>query len=306
MDRTGEAWGWRAYWPAISWSSIFAGWLFAWAFAMLLYALGAAVGITTMAAINDFSAGVAIGTGVWIVLSWIAATFFGGWLAARLAGRPNQGVGAMHGMVVWSLCAVMTLIVVQVQAAGAVSAGTQAAQGAAQAVQAGVLPAPEAGIPDARVSDPSAAGEPEGASADRDAEAIRRALLRFDDGDLNQFRTSIAEGRSDEVRRLLGENTDLEDAQISQVIANLSGEGAPPSGERAAEQAGDVTSGAMWVLFLTSLFGLAAGVAGGMLGARRSEEFYAELTAAAPPVPQPQEEYAGSRRDREEEAAERW
>ena len=310
MNVTSEAWGWRAYWPAISWNGIFAGWLFAWALAMLLYAFGAAVGITTMAAMHDFSRGVAAGTGIWVVLSWITGTFSGAWLAARLAGRPDQGVGAMHGMVVWALCGIMTLILGQVQAAGVAVAGKEAAKVTAPATQAVAVQQPaqpaaaaDAGAPMERTDTEISQGEePEPSGINADAQAIRQALIRFDEGDLDKMRLAIAGGRAEEARQLLAQNTDLNADQINQVIANLS-EGIEQV-EQPAAHTGDVTSGALWVVFLTSLFGLGAGIAGGMLGARRSEEFYAGLTASAPPAPQP--EYAASHQEREEEAAERW
>jgi hypothetical protein len=307
MDSTGEAWGWRAYWPAISWSGIFAGWLFAWAFAVLLYLFGAAIGITSLAAMTDLSQGVGFGTGAWIVTSWILAIFSGAWLAARLAGRPNQAVGAMHGMVVWALCWVATLLIGTTQATG-VNAGVQADQGLAQAGRAINLSlsreseGPIMVQPEAEGSVPLAAEEPESTATNEDARAIRQALLRFDEGDLDKMRSQIAQGRTQDARELLSEYTDLTGGQVDQVIANLSALDEPgssqiePSEDPAARWAG----GALWALFLASVFGLAAGLAGGAFGARRSEEFYASLTASAIPSPQ---EYIHAQ---EEEPAERW
>ena len=280
--------------PAVSWGAVLAGWLFAYAFAMLLYLFGAAIGITTMAALNDLNelkGGVALGTGTWMVGSWVIATFFGGWLAGRLSGRVDQSGGMMHGLVVWALSGVMTLLIGSLTASSIASTGVQAGAGLTQ--RAGAASA-ELQIPQAlrdgvrkalQTQATRAAAQTRGPGASE--EALRRSLDQLDDEPLNAITRSLVRGDRREVERVLSERTEWSDQQVRQitngVAASLKGQfqSLLRQAGQAVEQAGDDASTALWALFCAGALGLASGAFGGVAGVRRTEQLYASAADAA-------------------------
>lgn len=85
----------------VSWAGIFAGAISAIACMLTLNLL-----VGWLTAGTPMSAR----TGIWfLIVTWLSF-FIGGWVAARLAGIPNRGTGALHGFVVWSLAILALLI----------------------------------------------------------------------------------------------------------------------------------------------------------------------------------------------------
>lgn len=206
--------------PAVSWGAILAGGLCAYAFAMLLYLFGAALGVTTMAALNEFRSGVALGTGIWMVVSWVIATYFGGWLAGRLSGRTDRSIGMMYGLIVWALSGVMTLVIGSLTAGSVASAGIQA--GASVAEEVGEIGA-QLEIPrtlqqnvrealQAQVS--RAAGQVQGPGLSE--EELRRSIDQLDDRSLKAITRSLIQGDTQEAEAILSEQTELSDEQVRQ------------------------------------------------------------------------------------------
>jgi hypothetical protein len=265
----------RGYMPAISWGAVFAGFLFALSFAALLYLFGAAIGVTTMAAMNEFRTGVAIGTGIWILLSWIVAMYAGGWLAGRLAGRTDPTIGGTHGLVVWALSGLFTWMTLAMPLGGMLTGSARlGGQAAEVGSRAGNVQVPEQ-IQNA-VRERLAEQMHVVAPSVSEQEA-RRAVQRLDQKDLTDVSAALIAGRPEDAERVLSQRTDLSREEVSQVVA---GTAASVRGElgSVAEQAGDVASTALWVLFLISLLGLAAGAWGGIVGARRFERFLETAT----------------------------
>lgn len=93
----------------ISWGSIIAGTLCAFALQLLLNLVGLGLGL---AAVN-FSEGnigsFGIGAGIWWGLSAIVSLIVGGWIAGRLAGVPIRLTAAIHGASVWALATILTV-----------------------------------------------------------------------------------------------------------------------------------------------------------------------------------------------------
>lgn len=277
--------------PAVSWGAVLAGWLFASALAMLLYFFGAALGVTTMAALNELKGGVALGTGVWMVVSWVIATFCGGWLAGRLSGRIDRSLGIMHGLVVWALSGVMTLIIGSLTAGSVASAGVQASAGLARQVGAASA---ELQIPQAlrdsvrkalQTQATRAAAQTRGPGVNE--EELRRSLDQLDDEPLNAITRSLGRGDRREAERILSERTELSDQHVRQitngVAASLKGplQNLSRQAGQAVEQAGDYASTALWAIFCASALGLVSGAFGGVAGVRRTEQLYASAADAA-------------------------
>lgn len=97
----------------VSWGALFAGAAAALGVWILLYALGVALGLSTVDP-NDRDTLRASGvfTGVWGLATPLVALFIGGLVAGRSAGALGRGGGALHGLVVWSLTALGGLYLV--------------------------------------------------------------------------------------------------------------------------------------------------------------------------------------------------
>lgn len=254
----------RAYLPAVSWGAVFAGSFFAFSFAMLLYLLGAAVGVTTMTGIGGFTRGVAIGAGIWMIVAWIISTFLGGWIGGRLAGRTSRSVGSMHGAVVWAISGLMATWALMMplggMVAGGASLGAQAAQNAGPAASQ-VSPQTQDQLRnELAVQASRTSGVP--------ASDVRRAMDQLTPADLSTIASSLAMGRRQDAERVLTSRTNLTGPQAARII----------SGTQAAlgnqvQRAGEVTSAALWVLFVSSLLGLLAAIWGGAVGASGAERF---------------------------------
>ena len=297
--------------PAISWGAVFGGWIFASAFALLLYVLGAAAGLTTMSALNEFSLGVTIGTGIWMGVAWVLATWAGAYFAGRLCGRTDKGTGSLHGMIVWALSSVLTLVMASMQIGAAATAGANVVKGAAnagtQAVQAAGNAGQEAGqqaVNQAQQSD--SIRQIAGSLADRakqtvgqtvaqnsgvNSQEIQQAMDKLDSQTTTDVGTRLVQGDTQGAKQILTDRTDLSPADIDSVIAGISqqaqqtGQDIKNTAGAAAEQGADYASGALWAAFLLSLLGLGAGALGGAAGARRAARIYGETVVAVTDVP---------------------
>jgi hypothetical protein len=97
----------------ISWGALFAGAAAALAMWVLLYALGLALGLSTVDPKDtDTLRATGVFTGIWGLATPLVALFIGGLVAGRSAGPLSRGGGAIHGLVVWSLTALAGLYMV--------------------------------------------------------------------------------------------------------------------------------------------------------------------------------------------------
>ena len=81
------------YHDLVRWGPIFAGLVVAIATQLVLTGLGAAIGLTTLAAMdtpqgNTGEVGAAVG--IWSIISLLIALFLGGWVTARACGPMNR------------------------------------------------------------------------------------------------------------------------------------------------------------------------------------------------------------------------
>lgn len=250
--------------PRISWGAILGGWLFAYAFALLLYVLGAAIGFTTFAAMKDVNAGITMGTGVWMVVAWVASIFIGGIFAGRLSGIESLGTGVMHGMLVWALSGLMMLFMGTIQAAGIIAAGVSA-------IQAADVNVPEE-VEDtlaAEIKETVSQNIAQMAGPQVNQQEIQRAIDHLNAGTMTEVATALLQGNEGEARQILADKTELSQTEISSVITGLT-HAAPSYTDKLQEtagKAGGVASVTLWVLFLCNFLGLAVGAWGGSIGA---------------------------------------
>ncbi len=282
---------------SISWGAIIGGWLFAYAFAMLLYLFGSAIGMTTLATLNRMSTTVAVGTGVWMVTAWVVAAFAGAIFAGRLSGIGDRSTGIMHGTLVWALSGVMTLFFATVQTTGLAAAIGSAGSGIVQAGGAagsGALQAGQQGA-NANVSIPEeistsmtnqiktqiaeAVAQSPGAQNISQQE-VSQTLEQMDQQTFTDISAAVIGGNPEQAREILTNDTTLSGDQVQSLVngwvgaSQTYGEQLQNMGGAAAEQAGDYSSAFLWVLFLCSVLGLAAGAFGGAIGAGMTRRYY--------------------------------
>src|SRR5688572_1067825 len=132
---------------AVSWGAIFAGAAAAAALSLILMLLGTGLGLSAMSPwANEGTSAktLGIGTGVWLVVIHIAASFIGGYMAGRLRTKWVALHGdevvyrdTSHGFLTWAVgtlftAAMLTSTLTSLVGTG-VRAGAQVAGGAAQA-----------------------------------------------------------------------------------------------------------------------------------------------------------------------------
>jgi len=89
----------------IHWGAIAAGLVIAISTQLLLSAVGAALGFTTVAnsgAPRTDAPDVGTAVGVWSILSLFISLFVGGWITARASGSINRGTAAFNGAILWA------------------------------------------------------------------------------------------------------------------------------------------------------------------------------------------------------------
>jgi hypothetical protein len=88
----------------MSWGAVIAGAIVALAVGLMLNALGAGVGATTVdAAARDTpsASSFGIGAAIWVLVSNLIGFALGGYTAARLSGTSDNTDGTLHGLAVW-------------------------------------------------------------------------------------------------------------------------------------------------------------------------------------------------------------
>jgi hypothetical protein len=106
----------------MSWGSIIAGTLCAFALQLFFNMVGLGIGLSAA----DLSSGeaaksIGIGAGIWYGVSSIISLVIGGWIAGRLAGVPLRTAAALHGASVWALATLLTVWLATSTVATAVS-----------------------------------------------------------------------------------------------------------------------------------------------------------------------------------------
>jgi hypothetical protein len=87
-----------------SWGAVFAGVVAALGVWILLYALGLALGLSTINPEQSTSMrGSGIFTGIWSLLVPLIALFVGGMVAGRGSGPVTRFEGSLHGLIVWGM-----------------------------------------------------------------------------------------------------------------------------------------------------------------------------------------------------------
>lgn len=105
----------------ISWGSIIAGTLCAFALQLLLNLVGLGLGLSAANLSESNVRTFGIGAGIWWGVAAIVSLVVGGWIAGRLAGVPIRLTAALHGASVWALVTLLTVWLATTTLATAVS-----------------------------------------------------------------------------------------------------------------------------------------------------------------------------------------
>lgn len=122
--------------PRISWGAIFAGLVVVLSLGWLLHLLGVAFGVSVADATDSYNmqGGLAVGASLWIVISWLVAFFIGALVTARLAGRIDEFSGMLHGLTLWGVATLATLVLAYMGISALLQTGQQLASTAVSGV----------------------------------------------------------------------------------------------------------------------------------------------------------------------------
>ena len=108
----------------ISWGAVFAGVLIAIIVQVTLNLLGLAIGAAVVdpsEAINPVGPTFSTGAVIWIAASTLLGIFAGGYVAAHLAGIPDELDGVLHGLLTWALGTILVFFLLTSTASSVLS-----------------------------------------------------------------------------------------------------------------------------------------------------------------------------------------
>jgi hypothetical protein len=275
----------------VSWGAVFAGAVVAIAIGLMLNALGAGVGATTVDATargTPSASSLGIGAAVWILVSNLIGLAVGGYVAARLSGTADNTDGTLHGLAVWGTTFLISAVLLGNLVAGITSTVTTGAsnllsgiaqgagsiastvgQQAASRVDTGTLQATtQAAVNRVQGALSGTGGDPAAMSSDqRKAEIGTLVTRRVTDGSLSQQ-------DRDRLSQLVAAEYGISPQEAQQRVqqAEQQATQATQRAEEAARRAADVTatgaSTAAFAVFATMLLGAIASVLGARRGTR--------------------------------------
>lgn len=273
----------------VSWGALFAGAIVALASWILLYAIGLAVGLSSVDPGDMSSAKVAgIGTGIYSLLSPLIALFCGGVVASRLAGLVSHKDGALHGVVVWGITTLAGLMVIGMllqNIVGATIGLGKSAVGAVQDTATAAAAAPDTGA-NAGAQANQSGGPMAALGLDYDtllAPANQRlAAEGLPAVSAEQMKAAVQDAvpqmflagsfNREALLNSIAANTALSRAEAEQVAASVEQKFVATK-SRVTEQAkttalaaADTTGKAFWAISAALLLGLISAAAGGAIG----------------------------------------
>jgi hypothetical protein len=173
----------------VSWGAVLAGVVVALVAQLILNLLGIGIGAATLdpgagAAENPSATSFSIGAGLWFALSGIIAALAGGYVAGRLAGRPQEATAGWHGLTAWAVTTLLVFYLLTSTIGGILGEAyrtvASALGGVAQTVGATAQTAAQVAAPElSRVADPFSSIEQSvrSATGGNDPAALRDAAV---------------------------------------------------------------------------------------------------------------------------------
>jgi len=275
----------------VSWGAVIAGAVVALTIGLMLNALGAGIGATTVdatARATPSASSFGIGAALWLLISNLIGLAVGGYVAARLSGTSDNTDGTLHGLAVWGTTFLISAVLLGNLVSGIASTATSGASsliggvasGAGTAASAagrqvadrtstGTMQSMAQSVTD-RVQNAlsGAGGNPAGMTSDqRKAEMGSLVTKRVTDGQLSQ-------PDRDRLNQLVAAeyNISPQDAQArvtqAEQQATQAARQAEETARRAADAAASGTSIAAFSIFGIMLLGAIAAVLGARRGTR--------------------------------------
>jgi hypothetical protein len=277
----------------ISWGAVLAGGIAAVAVGVMLNVLGLAVGATSLdparAGGSPSASTIGIAGGIWLMVANLIGLGIGGWVAARLSGTSDDTDGLLHGLSVWAVGFLISLLLLGNVVAGATGTVFRSAssviggtmQGAGQAVgQAAQAAAPDIAQA-ARTTDTDqliarlqgalqSGGDPQAMTPDQRRSEITQILgTRIRQG---EFRGD----QRDRLAQLVAAETGVPPEQANERIGQVETQAreaaarAETQAREAAQTAAEAAATTAYWLFAAMILGAAAAVLGARLGTRRA------------------------------------
>jgi hypothetical protein len=127
----------------VRWGPIFAGLVVALSTQLILSALGAAIGSTTIAgsgAPRSNAPEVGTAVGIWSIISLFIALFVGGWVTARSSLPMSKGAAMLNGAILWATTLAISAWLVSSGVSGAFGIAAANAGEVLGQVQQGAVP----------------------------------------------------------------------------------------------------------------------------------------------------------------------
>ncbi|MBE9181569.1 hypothetical protein IQ268_23685 [Oculatella sp. LEGE 06141] len=135
------------YHDRVRWGPIIAGLVVALSTQLVLSALGAAIGLTTIAgsdAPRSNVGDVGSAVGIWSIISLLIALFIGGWVTARACGPMNRSTALLNGAILWATTLAISAWLLTSGVTGAFGIVASNAGEIINQAQQGGVPAPDA------------------------------------------------------------------------------------------------------------------------------------------------------------------
>ena len=254
-----------ASWRSMNFRAVFAGWLVATGVAVLLFLAGLALGFSVFDAGHSSGKGVGIGTAIWVVLVWAASLFVGGLFASWYDAHDDQTIGSLHGVTVWGLSVVASMLWLGLGIGGAMHAHGDMSGGGMNRGDAMHAP-----------SDPHTAMIGDGSIAVLDANIAARLPPSRDHGATMPIVAALLANKDDTAANLLAADAGITHAAAAQMLSNLTPEteAARLDAKNSADRAAHDLAIGLWALVVGLLVGLMAAAVGGWLGAGHVHRVY--------------------------------
>ena len=150
------------YHDRVRWGPILAGLLTALASQLVLSALGAAIGLSSLSgsgAPRSTAGDVGTAVGIWSIISLFISLFIGGWITSRTCGPMNRSTALLNGAILWATTLAISSWLLASGVSGTfgllVNSAANVASGAAQPggvdiPSPGAIPSPNISAEDAR------------------------------------------------------------------------------------------------------------------------------------------------------------
>jgi hypothetical protein len=264
----------------VSWGAVIAGAVVALTIGLMLNALGAGVGATTVDAAarsSPSASSFGIGAAIWLLVSNLIGLAVGGYVAARLSGTADNTDGTLHGLAVWGTTFLISAVLLGNLvsgiastatsgassllggvASGAGSVASAAGQQVADRTSTGALQSAAQSVTDrVQAALNGTGGNPTAMTSDqRKAEMGQLVTRRVTDGQLSQQ-------DRDRLNQLVAAEYNISPQQATQAARQ-----AEETARRAADAAASGTSIAAFSIFGIMLLGAIAAVLGARRGTR--------------------------------------